>query len=188
MCPRRTRPRPRTATRRPARVASSRVCVCVCVCAVFARLLVCSSRVRIASTVCLSVCVSIYTYMYTPALYSVLPRNFAAFRHYTGIHTGACKNPQTHTHTHRPEIKENLDTAQEAAAVQKMACFAPRVFLTYFLYVKIKSKSTFVLKHGPSESNETTFEVARFIVFQLWHFSWKSLRESKSDFRENRDK
>ena len=61
-------------------------------------------------------------------------------------------------------------------------------FLTYFLYVKIKSKSTFVLKHDPSESNETTFEVARFLVFQLWHFFWKSLRESKSDFRENREK
>ena len=61
-------------------------------------------------------------------------------------------------------------------------------FLTYFLYVKIKSKSTFVLKHDPSESNETTFEVARFLVFMLWHFFWKSLRESKSDFRENREK
>ena len=61
-------------------------------------------------------------------------------------------------------------------------------FLTHFPYVIQKSKSTFVLKHDPSESNETTFEVASFIVFQLWHFSWKSLRESKSDFRENREK
>ena len=68
------------------------------------------------------------------------------------------------------------------------ASLAAWVFLTHFPYVIKKSKSTFVLKHGPSESNETTFEVARFLVFMLWHFFWKSLRESKSDFRENREK
>ena len=68
------------------------------------------------------------------------------------------------------------------------ASFARWVFLTHFPYVIKKSKSTFVLKHDPSESNETTFEVARFLVFMLWHFFWKSLRESKSDFRENREK
>ena len=68
------------------------------------------------------------------------------------------------------------------------ASLAPCVFLSSFPYVIKKSKSTFVLKHDPSESNETTFEVARFLVFMLWHFFWKSLRESKSDFRENREK
>ena len=77
-----------------------------------------------------------------------------------------------------------LPLQQDGPSASFAACF----FLTHFPYVIKKSKSTFVLKHDPSESNETTFEVARFIVFQLLHFSWKSLRESKSDFRENRDK
>ena len=50
------------------------------------------------------------------------------------------------------------------------ASLAAGFFLTHFPYVKIKSKSTFVLKHDPSESNETTFEVARFLVFYVMAF------------------
>ena len=48
------------------------------------------------------------------------------------------------------------------------------------MYVKIKSKSTFVLKHDPSESNETTFEVARFLVFKLLPFHHTNLHADVS--------
>ena len=92
-----------------------------------------------------------------------------------------------YVHSRKLSIDEVLKKLQQDGP---SASFAPCFFLTHFPYVIKKSKSTFVLKHDPSESNETTFEVARFLVFMLWYFFWKSLhvRESKSDFRENREK
>ena len=69
-----------------------------------------------------------------------------------------------YVHSRKLSIDEVLKKLQQDGPSASLAAW---VFLTYFLYVKIKSKSTFVLKHDPSESNETTFEVARFLVFQL---------------------
>jgi hypothetical protein len=71
-------------------------------------------------------------------------------------------------------------TAGSAVVFLRTAVF----FLNMIPYVKNKSEGTFVLQLSPSESNETTFEVPRFLVLQLWTCHRTNLDDNLSKNQE----